>query len=42
MRMQSTAIFRTDAEAEKHRGKYAEIRRSRKESDTKEVQHEEG
>ena len=36
------SAFRTDAEAEKHRDKYAEIRRSRKESDTMEVQHEEG
>ena len=35
------SAFRTDAEAEKHRDKYAEIRRSRKESVALEVQHEE-
>jgi len=35
------SAFRTDAEAEKHRDKYAEIRRSRKESAALEVQHEE-
>ena len=33
------SAFRTDAEAEKHRDKYAEIRRSRKESVALEVQH---
>ena len=36
------SAFRTDAEAEKHRDKYAEIRRSRNESAALEVQHEEG
>ncbi|NLX82387.1 MAG: hypothetical protein GXZ04_01005 [Clostridiales bacterium] len=36
------SAFRTDAEADKHRDKYAEIRRSHKESAVLEVQHEEG
>jgi hypothetical protein len=36
------SAFRTDAEAQKHREKYAEIRSSHKESATAEVQHEEG
>jgi hypothetical protein len=36
------SAFRTDAEADKHRDKYAEIRRSHKESAALEVQHEEG
>ena len=36
------SAFRTDAEANKHRDKYAEIRRSQKESLAAEVQHEEG
>jgi len=36
------SAFRTDAEAEKHRDKYAEIRRNHKESAALEVQHEEG
>jgi len=36
------SAFRTDAEADKHRDKYAEIRRSHKESAAMEVQHEEG
>lgn len=35
------SAFRTDAEANKHRDKYAEIRRSRKESVALEAQHEE-
>ncbi len=35
------SAFRTDAEANKHRDKYAEIRRSQKESLALEVQHEE-
>ena len=35
------SAFRTDAEAEKHRDKYAEIRRSQKESLAAEVQHDE-
>ena len=36
------SAFRTDAEADKHQDKYAEIRRSHKESAVLEVQHEEG
>ena len=36
------SAFRTNEEAEKHRDKYAEIRRSQKESLAGEVQHEEG
>ena len=36
------SAFRTDAEAEKHRDKYAEIRRNQKESLAVEVQHDEG
>ncbi len=35
------SAFRSDVEAQKHRDKYAEIRRSRKESASLEVQHEE-
>ena len=35
------SAFRTDAEANKHRDKYAEIRRSRKESVALEAQHDE-
>ena len=35
------SAFRSDLEAQKHRDKYAEIRRSQKESLTTEVQHEE-
>ena len=35
------SAFRTDAEANKHRDKYAEIRRSQKESLAAEVQHDE-
>lgn len=39
--LKGRSAFRTDAEANKHRDKYAEIRRSRKENVTLEVQHEE-
>ena len=40
--LKGNSAFRTDAEANEHRDKYAEIRRSRKENEALEVQHEEG